>query len=105
MEQITKQLNKLIDVVKVIDLTFESFVERELALVKVSSTTTTRPEVLQIAEIFRAKVVDVSPRTLTLEATGSQQKVDAIVNMLKPFGIKEVARTGRVAMKREYQVE
>ena len=105
MEQITKQLNKLIDVVKVIDLTFESFVERELALVKVSSTTTTRPEVLQIAEIFRAKVVDVSPRTLTLEATGSQLKVDAIVNMLKPFGIKEVARTGRVAMKREFQAE
>ena len=105
MEQISKQLNKLIDVIKVIELTFESFVERELALVKVQSTTTTRPEVMQIAEIFRAKVVDVSPRTLTLEATGSQQKVDAIINMLKPFGIKEVARTGRVAMKREFQNE
>jgi acetolactate synthase-1/3 small subunit len=105
MEQITKQLNKLMDVIKVVDLTFESFVERELALLKVQSTTTTRSEVLQIAEIFGAKVVDVSPRTLTLEATGSQHKVDTIVNMLKPFGIKELARTGRVALKREFQSE
>jgi len=105
MEQISKQLNKLIDVIKVIDLTFDSFVERELALIKVQSTTTTRSEIMQISEIFRAKVVDVSPRTLTLEATGSQQKVDAIINMLKPFGLKEVARTGRVAVKREFQGE
>ncbi|HTO94404.1 MAG TPA: acetolactate synthase small subunit [Bacteroidota bacterium] len=105
IEQITKQLNKLIDIVKVIDLTFESFVERELVLVKVHSTTDTRPEIMQIAEIFRAKVVDISPRTLTLEATGSQQKVDAIIKMLKPFAIKEMARTGRVALKREFQGE
>lgn len=60
---------------------------------------------MQISEIFRAKVVDLSPKTLTLEATGSQQKVDAIINMLKPFGIKELARTGRVAIKREFQGE
>lgn len=105
IEQITKQLNKLIDVIKVIDLTFESFVERELALVKVQSTTTTRSEIMLIAEIFRAKVVDLSNRTLTLEVTGSQQKIDAIINMLKPFGLKEVARTGRVALKREFQEE
>ena len=105
MEQIMKQLHKLIDTIKVIDLTFESFVERELALVKVQSTNSTRPEIMQISEIFRAKVVDVSPKTLTLEATGSQQKVDAIINMLKPFGIKELARTGRVAIKREFQGE
>ncbi len=105
VEQIMKQLNKLIDVIKVVDLTFESFVERELALIKVQSTTSTRSEILQISEIFRAKVVDVSARTLTLEATGSQQKVDAIINMLKQFGIKEVARTGRVALKREFQGE
>ena len=105
IEQITKQLNKLIDIVKVIDLTFESFVERELVLVKVHSTTDTRPEIMQIAEIFRAKVVDISPKTLTLEATGSQQKVDAIIKMLKPFAIKEMARTGRVALKREFQGE
>ncbi|MCX7984473.1 MAG: acetolactate synthase small subunit [Bacteroidetes bacterium] len=105
IEQITKQLNKLIDVIKVIDLTFEDFVERELALIKVQSTSTTRAEIILIAEIFRAKVVDLSPKTLTLEVTGSQQKVDAIINMLKPFGLKEVARTGRVALKREFQGE
>jgi acetolactate synthase-1/3 small subunit len=105
IEQITKQLNKLIDIIKVVDLTFESFVERELVLVKVQSTTETRPEIMQIAEIFRAKVVDISPRTLTLEATGSQQKVDAIIKMLKPFAVKEIARTGRVALKREFQGE
>jgi acetolactate synthase I/III small subunit len=105
IEQISKQLNKLIDTIKVIDLTFESFVDRELVLVKVSSTNETRPEIMQIAEIFRAKVVDISQRTLTLEATGSQQKVDAIIKMLKPFAIKELARTGRVALKREFQGE
>jgi acetolactate synthase-1/3 small subunit len=105
MEQITKQLNKLIDIVKVVDLTFESFVERELVLAKVASTTETRSEIMQIAEIFRSKVVDISPRTLTLEATGSQQKVDAFIKMLKPFSIKEIARTGRVALKREFQGE
>jgi acetolactate synthase-1/3 small subunit len=105
IEQIIKQLNKLIETIKVVDLTFESFVERELVLVKVHSTTDTRPEIMQIAEIFRAKVVDISPRTLTLEATGGRQKVDAIIKMLKPFTIKELARTGRVALKREFQGE
>jgi acetolactate synthase I/III small subunit len=105
IEQIIKQLNKLIDTIKVIDLTFDSFVERELVLIKVQSTSETRPEIMQIGEIFRAKVVDISPRTLTLEATGGQQKVDAIIKMLKPFGIKELARTGRVALKREFQGE
>jgi acetolactate synthase-1/3 small subunit len=105
IEQIIKQLNKLIDTIKVVDLTFESFVERELVLVKVQSRSDTRSEIMQIAETFRAKVVDISPKTLTLEATGSQPKVDAIINMLKPFGIKELARTGRVALKREFQGE
>jgi acetolactate synthase-1/3 small subunit len=105
IEQISKQLNKLIDTIKVVDLTFDSFVERELVLAKVSTTTDTRPEIMQIAEIFRAKVVDISPRTLTLEATGSQQKVDAIIKMLKPYAIRELARTGRVALKREFQGE
>jgi acetolactate synthase-1/3 small subunit len=105
IEQIMKQLNKLINVTKVVDLTFESFVERELVLAKVQSTPETRSEIMQIAEIFRAKVVDISPRTLTLEATGSQQKVDAIIKMLKPFQIKELARTGSVALKREFQGE
>jgi len=105
IEQIVKQLHKLVDTIKVMDLTFEPFVERELVLVKVQSTRATRAEIMQVSEIFRAKVVDISANTLTLEATGSQMKVDAIINMLKPFGIKEVARTGRVALKREFQGE
>ncbi len=105
IEQIIKQLNKLIDTVKVIDLTFDSFVDRELVLLKVNATPENRSEIMQISDIFRAKVVDISPRTLTLEATGSQQKVDAIIKMLKPFTIKELARTGRVALKREFQGE
>jgi len=105
IEQITKQLNKLIDIIKVVDLTFDSFIERELVLAKVQTTAESRPEIMQIAEIFRAKVVDISPRTLTLEATGSQQKVDAIIKMLKPYSIREIARTGRVALKREFQGE
>lgn len=105
IEQITKQLNKLVDTIKVVDLTFESFVERELVLIKVQSAPTARPEIMQIAEIFRAKVVDISPKSLTLEATGGPLKVDAFIKMLKPFGVKELARTGRVALKREFQGE
>ena len=105
IEQIMKQLHKLIDTIKVVDLTDDTFVDRELALVKVQSTPTTRMEIMQISEIFRTKVVDVSPKTLTIEVTGAQLKVDAIINMLKPFGIKELARTGRVAIKREFQSE
>jgi acetolactate synthase-1/3 small subunit len=105
IEQIMKQLNKVIDTIKVTDLTYESFVERELVLAKVQTTADSRSEIMQIAEIFRAKVVDISARTLTLEATGSKQKVDAIINMLKPFVIKEIARTGQVALKREFHGE
>lgn len=103
VEQITKNLNKLIDTVKVVDLTYESFVERELVLIKVCTSPETRSEIMQIVDIFRAKIVDISPKTMTVEATGGNEKVDAIVKMLKPFVIKEIARTGRVAMKREYR--
>ena len=102
IEQIIKQLNKLIDTLKVVDLTYESFMERELALIKVSTTPETRPEIMQIVEIFQGKIIDISQKTVTVEATGSGQKVDAIVKMLKPFHIKELARTGRVALKREF---
>lgn len=105
IEQIIKQLNKLIDTLKVVDLTYENFVERDLALIKVQASPNTRSEIMQIAEIFRAKIIDISPKTLTVEATGSEQKVDAIIKMLKPFVIKEMARTGRVALKREFQGE
>ncbi len=103
IEQIIKQLNKLIDVTKVVDLTYEGFVERELVLIKVSATHNSRSELMQISEIFRSKIVDISPRSLTIEATGSEQKVDAMIKMLSPFGIKEIARTGRVALKREFE--
>jgi acetolactate synthase I/III small subunit len=105
IEQIMKQLHKLIDTIKVVDLTDDTFVDRELAMVKVQCTPTTRMEIMQVSEIFRAKVVDISSKTITLEVTGNQLKVDAIINMLKPFGIKELARTGRIAIKREFQGE
>jgi acetolactate synthase-1/3 small subunit len=102
IEQIIKQLNKLIDTLKVVDLTYDSFMERELALIKIGTTSENRPEIMQVVEIFRAKIIDISHKTLTVEATGSGQKVDAIIKMLKPFHIKEIARTGRVALKREF---
>jgi acetolactate synthase-1/3 small subunit len=102
IEQIIKQLNKLIDTLKVVDLTYESFMERELALIKIGTTPENRSEIMQVVEIFRAKIIDISLKTVTVEATGSGQKVDAIIKMLKPFHIKEIARTGRVALKREF---
>jgi acetolactate synthase I/III small subunit len=102
IEQIIKQLRKIIDVIKVTDLTDEDHVNRELSLVKLSCTSTTRSSILQIVNIFRAKIVDISPKTLTVEVTGSTDKVQAMINMLQPFGIKEMARTGIVALKREY---
>jgi acetolactate synthase I/III small subunit len=105
IEQITKQLNKLIDTLKVTDLTYDSFVERDLALIKVQTTPESRYEIMQIVEVFRAKIIDISPKTLTVEAVGSGNKIDAIIKMLKPFVIKEIARTGRVALKREYYGE
>jgi acetolactate synthase-1/3 small subunit len=103
IEQITKQLNKLIDVIKVVDLTFEPFVERELALIKVSSSISTRLEIMQVVNVFRAKIVDISPKSLTIEVTGSEDKISAAIGMLRPFGIRELARTGNIALKREFQ--
>jgi len=94
-----------VDVIKVVDLTEMPFVHRELALIKVSATPEVRSEVMQIVEVFRAKIIDISPRTLTIEATGSVDKIEAIISMLRPFGLKEVARTGSVALKREFQGE
>jgi acetolactate synthase-1/3 small subunit len=103
IEQIIKQLNKLIDVTKVVDLTYDNYVERELVLIKVAANRNSRSELMQISEIFRSKIIDISPRSITIEATGSEQKVDAMIKMLDPFGIKEIARTGRVALKREFE--
>ena len=100
LEQITKQLNKLIDVIKVIDFTDGSGVERELALIKVSAEDDSRAEVLRIVDIFRAKIIDVTPRSYTIEATGNPIKIDAILDLLRPLGLKELVRTGAVAIGR-----
>ena len=102
IEQIIKQLNRLINVIKVIDLTLEEHINRELALIKISCTASSRSSIIQIADIFQAKIVDISPKTLTIEVTGGSKKVQACTSMLQPFGIKEIARTGIVALKREY---
>ncbi len=101
IEQVTKQLNKLVDVIKVNDLTEEKFIDREMVLVKVDTEQAVkRDEVLRIVEIFRCKVADVSPKAYTIEVTGDEGKIKAIVDMLKPIGIKEIVRTGRIAITR-----
>jgi len=100
LEQITKQLNKLIDTIKVIDFTGQEYVAREMAMVKVNAENDTRAEVLRIADIFRAKVVDVTSRTYTIEITGAPDKVDAIVELLQPMGIKELVRSGPIVLGR-----
>jgi len=100
-EQITKQLNKLINVIKVTDLTATECVEREMALIKVSAKADFRAEILRMVDIFRCKVVDVSPTHYTIEVTGPADKLQAILSLLKPMGIKEVARTGAIALSRE----
>lgn len=105
IEQITRQLEKLVDVVSVVDLTHVPFVSRDLALIKVVSTPQTRAEIIQVANVFRAKIVDISPNSLTIEVTGGKEKVDAAIGMFRPFGLREVARTGTVALVREYQGE
>lgn len=101
IEQIVKQLNKLIDVIKVVDLNESEYVEREGALIKVHTKAEDRAEALRIADIFRAKVVDSTPTTYTIEVTGDVQKVQAIIDLLQPLGIKELVRTGRIAIARE----
>lgn len=100
LEQINKQLNKLIDTIKVIDFTETEYVERELALVKVTAEEGTRAEVLRIVDIFRAKVVDVTSRSYSIEITGAPVKIDAVIDLLKPMGIKELVRSGPVVLGR-----
>ena len=100
IEQIEKQLNRLIDVIKVRDLTAEHHVERELALVKVDCDTRERVEILQIVDIFRARPVDVTPTNLTIEITGDEGKIRALLDMLHPYGIKQIVKTGKIAMMR-----
>ncbi|TDX50933.1 acetolactate synthase small subunit [Orenia marismortui] len=100
LEQLTKQLNKLIVVHKISDLTQESVVSRGLALIKVKATATTRSEIMQIVDIFRGKIVDVAADSIMVEITGNEDKVNAIEELLRPFGIKELVRTGKIAMAR-----
>lgn len=100
LEQITKQLNKLIDIIKVIDLSDSSGIEREMALIKVTAEEASRAEVLRIVDIFRAKIIDVTPKSYTIEATGNPGKIDAILELLRPLGLKELVRTGAVAIGR-----
>jgi len=100
VEQVSKQLNKLIDVIKIRALENSDSVSRELALIKVNATTATRSEIIQVVEIFRAKIVDVSKNTLTVEISGGNDKVAALEDMLKQFGIKEIVRTGTIAIER-----
>lgn len=101
IEQVTKQLRKLIDVIKVTDLTDLNFVDREMILIKINATDKTKAEILRINEIFRGKIVDVSPASYTFEITGDEGKIQAFIKLVKPFGVKEIARTGKVAVSRE----
>ncbi|MHB8174337.1 MAG: acetolactate synthase small subunit [Nitrospirota bacterium] len=101
IEQITKQLNKLLDVIKVTDLTEFDHVEREMMLIKVQPSVEHRAEALRVAEIFRGVIVDSSAKTYTIQVTGDDKKLEAIIDLLKPLGIKEVVRTGKVAIARE----
>lgn len=100
LEQVKKQLNKLIDVIKVSDFLNIAHLERDLILIKVRADKSVRNEILQIVNIFRAKIVDVSAGTVMIEMTGDEDKIRALANMLKPYGIKEMARTGVIAMAR-----
>lgn len=101
IEQITKQLNKLIDVIKVTDMKELDHVEREMVLVKVAPRQANKAEVLNLAEIFRGRIVDSSLNTYTIEITGDEKKIEAFIELMKPMGIKEFVRTGKVAIARE----
>jgi acetolactate synthase-1/3 small subunit len=100
LEQVTKQLNKLINVIKIVELERPSAVQRELLLVKVRADATVRSQVLETVQLFRAKVVDVSPEALTIEATGTSDKIEALRRMLEPYGVREMVQSGMVAIGR-----
>jgi acetolactate synthase-1/3 small subunit len=100
LEQMTKQLNKLVNVIKIVELEASESVQRELLLVKVRADISTRSSVLEMVQLFRAKVVDVSPEAVTIEATGTRDKIEALVRVLEPFGIRELVQSGMVAVGR-----
>lgn len=101
IEQVIKQLRKLIDVIKVVDLTNQDTIERELVLVKINAKRADRAEIMRIVDIFRARIVDVHPFSFTIEATGTEDKIKGILTLLRPFGVKKVVRTGKIALARE----
>ena len=101
LEQIVKQLNKLVDVLKVQDFREDEYIDRELVLIKVSVDQKSRSEVMQITDIFRAKIVDVQPKSLTIEITGGENKVSKFLDLMEPFGVVELTRTGKVALPRK----
>ncbi|OHD53902.1 MAG: acetolactate synthase small subunit [Spirochaetes bacterium GWF1_51_8] len=100
VDQVKKQLNKLVEVIKVRDLTEQDYVSRELALIKVAVDSVKRREIIEVADIFKGRVVDISHENITIEVTGSSEKIDAIIKLLNGYGIKELARTGKVALIR-----
>ena len=100
LEQVRKQLGKIIDVIKVQDFSGAEYVERDLALIKVAVRPEKRGEVFEICEVFRGKIVDIGPKHLTIEISGPEKKVEAFIDLLKPYGIREVVRTGRIAIAR-----
>lgn len=100
LEQVEKQLHKLVNVLKISDLDPRESVERELVLIKVDATAKERPEIIEIVDIFRAKIVDVSQKTVTVEVTGTGDKIKAMEDLLRPYGIRELVRTGKVALGR-----
>jgi acetolactate synthase-1/3 small subunit len=101
LEQVMKQLHRLVDVIKVSDLTQDEFIDRELALIKVDANSNTRSEIIQIADVFRGKILDVAPTSLTIEVTGTEEKVRGMISLLRDFGIREVVRSGKIAISRE----
>lgn len=100
IEQVTKQLNKLIDTIKVSDITQVPTVDRELALIKVRAEAQTRAEIISVVDVFRAKIIDISPSTIIVEVTGDENKINAMEELLRKFGIKELVRTGKVVLCR-----
>lgn len=103
LEQVTKQLHKLVDVIKITDVTRDDFVDRELVMIKVNAETSNRGEIMQLVDIFRGRIVDVGPKSLTIEVTGYESKINAFENSLRPFGVLEMVRTGKVAMLRGFK--
>ncbi len=103
LEQVTKQLHKLVDVIKISDITPEEYVDRELVLLKVNCDPSRRGEIMQVADVFRARIVDLGKKTVTIECTGNEGKINAFEESLRQYGIKELVRTGKIAMLRGYK--